>query len=102
MDIETVKETKNYDPERAELVLRKVLKVFQKHRPTTSEIILILSNLTYSLGGSIESLTTNELPPIEELQKQYYTSPTIGVALMLQGLLISTWFENYQKTLEND
>jgi hypothetical protein len=30
-------------------------------------------------------------PSYEELNKQYYSNPTIGVALMLQSLILSSW-----------
>ena len=51
-------------------------------------------NLGYSIGASIEEIEQGSGPTVEELQKSYYQNPTVGTALMLQGLLTSSWYDN--------
>lgn len=99
--IEKPKKQIDFDVEKCEKIYEELVKVFQENKPTINEIILALSNLTYTLGASIEGYKKKG-PSFEDLQKLFYSNPTIGIAIMLQGLTMGTWFEQYQtQLLEN-
>ena len=88
--------TLKFDPEKCNTTLRKLLDAFQEHRPTIPEILVIYGNLGYLLGASIEGYDA-EGPNIEELEKKYYVDPTVGTALMLQGLQVTNWFQDHEE-----
>jgi hypothetical protein len=83
------------EADKASSALDEVLEVLRKHKLRVQDLILLYGNLGYSLGASIEGLT--EGLTVEELQKKYYENPTVGVTLMLQGLLTTTWKDDYLK-----
>ena len=74
----------------------KIIEVFQEAKLTVGEILVLYGNLGYTLGASIEGFK-DKGPAIEELQKKYYTSPSPGIALMLQGAEITTWYGDWEK-----
>lgn len=92
----------DFDPKKCEEIYEELVGVFQDKKPTVAEIIVALSNLTYTLGASIEGYEGSG-PGLDALQKIYYSEPgKIGVALMLQGFTMATWFDDYkQQVLEN-
>lgn len=74
-----------------------LLKIFQKYKLTVPEIIVAYGNLGYSLGASIEGFKGTGPSP-QEVTKMYYANPgRIGNALMAQGILITTWYDNLLK-----
>jgi hypothetical protein len=78
-------------------MLSSILEIFQKHQPTVGEILLIYGNLGYSLGASIGGFD-GKGPGIDELKQLYYQQPgRLDVALMLEGLTVTTWYEDYEK-----
>lgn len=88
--------TSNLDPEKCSNLHSELIKVFQKNKPTISEILIVYGNLGYSLGASIGGYT-EQGPGPEELKKIYYSEPKrIDVALMLQGLMITEWLDSYE------
>jgi len=89
--------TLQFDPERSSELLEKLLGLFQEYRPTVGELLVVYGNLGYSLGAAIEGHQTTG-PDIDSLKKKYYTDPTVGTALMLQGLEVTNWFNDYEKT----
>ena len=96
-DIERPKETLHFNPERCNDLYTELVEVFQKHKPTVGEIIIAYGNLGYTLGASIGGFDEKG-PGIEELKKLYYTEPgRLDLALMLQGLTITTWYEDWEK-----
>lgn len=97
MAIEHPKKTLKFDPDKASTLLEELLSVFQKHKPTIGEILAVTSNLIYSLGASIGEFDEKG-PGIEELNRIYYSEPgRLDVAMMLQGLTMSTWFSDWEK-----
>lgn len=96
MKIDKPQKKLGFDPERCERTYLKAVEVFQQEKPTTGEIVVALSNLTYTLGASIEGYT-DKGPNLETLQKEYYTNPgKVGISLMLQGLTLASWYNSYQ------
>lgn len=97
MEIIIPKKKLGFDPNKAAALLEELIKTFQKHKPTVGEIITVSSNLLYTLGASIGEFGKKG-PSIEELKKLYYEQPgRMDVALMLQGLTMATWFQDWEK-----
>lgn len=71
-------------------------KTLNKLKLNIPELILFYGNLGYRLGAAIAGIHGGSGPDTEELQKAYYQNPTVDVGLMLQGLLINTWEENFR------
>jgi hypothetical protein len=89
------KKTLQFDPDKCNQMLSKLLEVFQKSGPTVGEILVAYGNLGYSLGAAIEGHESTG-PDIEELKKKYYVDPTVGTALMLQGIEVTNWFQDHK------
>lgn len=86
--------------EKASVLLEDLISAFQKAKPNVTEILVVLSNLTYTLGASIGGYTDKGPGDIQELERMYYEHPEkVELALMLQGLLMSTWAESRFKQL---
>jgi hypothetical protein len=77
-------------------ILTKVMKLLNKNNMTIPELIMFYGNLGYHVGASIAGYQGTG-PSLEELKKLYYSNPTVDVGLMLQGLLITSWEEDYIK-----
>jgi len=89
--------TLNFNPDKCSKLYEDLINVFRKHKPTVGEIIIALGNLMYTIGASIEGYNKTG-PGLEEVQKLYYSNPErIGIALMAQGLLTTTWYEDWEK-----
>lgn len=102
MAITTPKKKLGFDPDKAAALLEELIEVFQKHRPTVGESITVFSNLLYTIGASIGEFGEKG-PGIKELERLYYAeSGRMDVALMLQGLTMSTWFEDWEKLSVQD
>lgn len=84
--------------QKASLAFDEILLVLKKHKLRVQELVTLYGNLGYAIGAAIEKIPEGvEGPTPEELQKSYYEKPTIGVALMLQGVVTSSWSENINK-----
>jgi hypothetical protein len=88
-----------FDEKKASQALSDLIDVFQKKKLTIGEILVVYGNLGYALGASIEGYD-DKGPSISELEKLYYSNPTPGVALMLQGVTVTTWYEDWVKKLK--
>lgn len=86
----------NFDTERCNTILNELMAVFQKHQPTTGETCVVLGNLSYSLGASIGGFD-GKGPNPEELKHLYYTEPNLAIAMMLNGLTVTTWYSDWEK-----
>ena len=92
-----VKRTLAFDPDRCNDLYTELVEIFQKHKPTVGEIIIAMGNLLYSLGASIEKYGEKG-PSFEELKKLYYMNPgKVGLAMMMQGLTMTTWYEDWER-----
>lgn len=85
------------EQDKASKALGDILEVLKAAKLRTQDLILLYGNLGYSIGASIEGLTGSPGPTADELQKTYYEKPTIGVAMMLQGILTTSWYDDYLK-----
>jgi hypothetical protein len=95
------KKTLQFDPDKCSELLDKLLQAFQELGPTVGEIIVAYGNLGYSLGAAIEGHESNG-PDIEELKKKYYADPTVGTALMLQGIEVTNWFQDHEEKVTKE
>lgn len=77
----------------ADECLAELYDVFSKYNLRVSELLIVYGNLGYGLGAGIEGYEGDQGPGIEELQKEYYSNPRVGIALMLQGMLTTSWHE---------
>lgn len=81
--------------------LKELIEVFQKKKLTVQDILIVYGNLGYALGASIEGYKEGG-PGIEELKEKYANSQSIGVALMLQGILVTSWCEGLKEGEESN
>lgn len=89
--------TDTFNAERCSDLYEDLVAVFQKHKPTVGEILIAYGNLGYTLGASIGHYDEKG-PGLEELKKLYYSEPgRLDVALMLQGLTVTAWYEDWQE-----
>lgn len=95
------KKTLQFDPDKCSQLLDKLLQAFQEHGPTVGEILVAYGNLGYSLGAAIEGHKSNG-PDVEELKKKYYADPTVGTALMLQGIEVTNWFQDHEENVTKE
>ena len=91
-----LKTTLEFDPEACNALYEDLVKVYQKHKPTVGSILINYGNLGYTLGASIQGYK-DEGPSVEELNKMYYSNPSLGIALMLQGVTIVSWFSSWEE-----
>lgn len=82
------------DEKKVEKTIQKLHAIFNKANLNTQEIILAYGNLGYHLGAALAGFKDRG-PDIETLKKFYYADPTVDVGLMLQGLLITTWEQDF-------
>lgn len=100
-NIEQPKKTLSFDPVKCTKLYEELIKVFQNYKPTVGEILIAYGNLGYALGASIGGLE-NTGPDIEKLKELYYSNPgRLDLALMIQGLLVTTWYDDYEKKQVN-
>ena len=93
MPIETLStSTKDLNVERVSSLIEDLIKVFQHHKPTVKEIILAYGNLGYTLGACIDNWK-NKGPDERTLLRLHKEKPSVGSALMLQGIQVCTWAE---------
>lgn len=96
-ELERPEKTLSFDPERCNQLYTKLVEVFQEIKPTVGEIIIAYGNLGYTLGASIGGFS-DKGPGLEDLKRLYYSEPgRLDVALMLQGLTVTTWYEDWEK-----
>jgi len=82
-------------------VLAKLINALHDNPLTVEDLILVLSNLIYAVGASIEGYK-DKTPPASEVMKEYYAKPgRIGFAMMAQGLLMNQkWPEDLKEVSE--
>ena len=97
MKIEKPKKTLDFDPESCNDLYIKLVEVFQEAKPTIGEILIAYGNLGYTLGASIGRYSEKG-PSFEELNELYYKEPgRLDIAMMLQGLTICSWYEDWEQ-----
>jgi hypothetical protein len=86
------------EQEKTSKALDEIILILQKYKLRVQDLVLLYGNLGYSIGASIEGLKNTEGPSIDELQKNFYEKPTVGIAMMLQGMLTTTWYDDVIKS----
>lgn len=81
---------------KTEKLTKKVMALINKAELSIEDLITFYGQLGYSIGASIAGFK-GKGPTEKELTKEYYRTPTIDVALMVQGLMIEGWREGYVK-----
>lgn len=86
------------DEEKCAKILESLLALFKEEQPTIGEVLLVYGNLGYCLGASIEGLKEKG-PGLEELSEMYLKNKNnVGIALMLEGITITSWLEGHLST----
>jgi molybdopterin converting factor small subunit len=94
----TLPDDEELESSKTSKALDEILDVLRKHKLRLHDLVLLYGNLGYSIGASIENIKDDDGPTLDELQKKYYEKPTIGISLMLQGMLTTTWIDDIHKT----
>jgi hypothetical protein len=81
------------EQEKANKALDEIIQLLNKYKLRTQDLVVVYGNLGYTIGATIEAVDPNYGPSLEELQEKYYKEPTLGVALMLQGMLTTSWHD---------
>ena len=100
MKVQQMQKTDLCDPEKVEKCLIDMVEVLRKHHMTVGELLLTLGNLSFTVGASIEGYTDTAPADVSELQKAYYENPRAGLGLMLDGLTITTWYDDWANQFE--
>ena len=89
----------NVDLKKVEQTIKKLHTIFNKANLNIQEILLAYGNLGYHLGASLAGFTGEGPigPDTDTLKKLYYVDPTVDVGLMLQGILITQWEQDFTK-----
>lgn len=97
------KQAKNLSSEeKANVCIEKILNTFKKYNLTVEEIILIYSNVGYSIGASLEGYK-DKGPSPEKVQRKIYEDRTIGYALMAQSLMMNgEWLPHLEQDQVGD
>ena len=95
-----------FSPEKVSEGHEKIVEVFRELGLTIGEIIVLYGNLGYTLGASIAGYEEKGPSP-EELEKMYYEGngskrKQLGVALMQQGMLCTSWYDSWKNVLLNE
>jgi hypothetical protein len=89
--------------DKASWVLDQWISTLQLVKLSQRDLILVISNLLYSVGASIEGYDGMG-PSVSEVLKKYYSDPgQIGIALMAQGLQMNQeWIASLEKITEEN
>ena len=79
---------------KTEEVILDLLKILSKHQINQEKLIDILAGFIYSIGESLEG---QEFKTSEEVLMEYAKNPTLGIAMMAQGLWMR---DNWKTTVE--
>jgi hypothetical protein len=83
------------DDNKVAATLAKIHRLLNREHFTIPELLLLYGNLGYEIGAAI-AMIEGPGPSLQELQLEDKINPTIDCALMLQGLLVSTWEEDFR------
>lgn len=87
------------DAEKVSNSFEKVIKLLNSEGLTTSELVVLLGNLMYTIGASSGGYGSTG-PSIDKLEELYQQNPTnISVGLMYQAWLLLAWYEEYKNHL---
>ncbi len=97
-----VKDTDHTNTDKISDCLSQMLDLLSQKKLTVTELILLMSNLQYAIGASIEGYVEDQKGPnLDELKKKYFTNPTVGTSMMLAAMEMSTWYDSYVKQMQN-
>ena len=82
--------------EKANQCLQRLITDLNEFNLRTQDVVVVLGNLAYAVGASIEGIGEDG-PTLDELNQRYYTEPTLGTALMLQGMITTSWHDQVAK-----
>lgn len=89
---------KKLDTALASPLMQDVITRLNQEGMAIEDLIVFYGSLGYLIGASIAQFELNDtIPNLQELELHYRTQPTVDVGFMLQGLLISSWVEDFRK-----
>ena len=78
-------------------LVENLIQVITSGKPRqVGEIVLAYGELGYCIGAALGGYKEKG-PTLDELNKAYYTNPSLSSALMLQGLTVKSWIEDIRK-----
>ena len=86
---------KQVDNPKAKEALDKIIEILNTSDLTIVDQLLVIANLTMSTGASLAGFD-GDMPAMEVLQHLDIVDPTIDVALMMQGLLMTQWVNDFK------
>jgi len=89
-----------FDHKKTSDTYNSLVEIFRDAKLTIGEILVAYGNLGIALGTSIEN--KNETLAIEEIEKEYLRNPTPGLALILQGSEVVSWYKQHEQTIIKD
>lgn len=75
-----------------------ILYILNKMRLSKEDLVRLWGTIGYDIGRSIYGKDLE----IEELEKLYYTEPSLGIAMMCQSLHVISWVEKDGKESRKD
>ena len=85
------------DLKKAEKSIDQIIKILNKNKLDKEEFVAVLAHVIYS-AGIIFSQRDSKNIDIDTVVKDYETKPTIGDALILQGINMKNWLFNMRRT----
>ena len=87
-----------FDEKKVSETHAKLIEVFREAKLGIGEILTVYGNLGVTLGASIKKYP-EKIPPIEEIEKEYALHPDPGLALILQGAEVVSWYGDWERIM---
>lgn len=83
------------DSSKIKKIQKYILGQLNKNNCSDEETISLIAELLFSVGASIMGRSNNP-PDIDELNKLYYSKPSMDVACMITAIHINSWLSDEQ------
>jgi hypothetical protein len=87
-----------FDQKKVSEAHAKLIEVFREAKLGVGEILTVYGNLGVALGNSIKGYGQN-MPQIGEIEIEYARSPDPGLALILQGAEVVSWYGDWERIM---
>lgn len=85
------------DIKKCEKVLDELHESLNKNKLNLKELVWTYGQLGYNIGATLEGTGLTA----EEVNKQYYLNPRLGIALQAQGLNIQMWIDKIEESRDD-
>ncbi len=87
-----------FDNKKVTEVYAKLIEVMQEAKLSVGEILVAYGNLGIVLGSSIKGYK-GKIPSLEEIEKEYLQNRGPGLAMILQGYEVCSWYEDWEELM---